>query len=371
MEVDGAAAKPDAEKIRRTWQMLQVEPALSCNLACVMCPWRGESGRTGSASLMEEAVWAAIRPWLPQADLIDFTGGGEPLMQPRLNRWVQDAASAGCRAGFLTNGTLLSDELARQLVDEGLDWIGFSVDGATAEIYETIRPGADFQRICAAIANMARLKRGPRPRMILNFVMMPINIHQVEDMVHLAADLGIDRLTFKQCDVIRPVNGDAGGLQAETPSKEVRKLEKRLKKAGRLAEKLGVETTVYAFTPDEMPVCAQDPVHSLFIARDGTVSPCINLAYGGPSRFFQRPVTVPRLAFGRLPEQDLMEIWQSEPCRAFRERFHRRDQAYSHVLGSSHFEASLIKLEEAFQDAKNAMPPAAEGCRVCHYLYGV
>jgi len=365
------ASKPDAPKPTRTWQMLQVEPALACNLACTMCPWRKEAGRSGKAGLMAEPVWAAIRSWLSEADRIDFTGGGEPLMQPRLNRWIREAADAGCQTGFLTNGSLLNDAMARQLVDDGLDWIGFSVDGATADVYEAIRPGADFRRICASMAGMALLKQKRRPRMILNFVMMAINIHQLEDLVYLAADLGIDHVNFKQCDVIRPVNEDAGGLQAEIRSKNVRILEKKLKKACRLAEKLGLQTTAYAFTPDELPVCPPDPVHALFIARDGRVSPCINMAYGGPSRFFDKPVVLPRLSFGRLPEQDLMEIWQSEPCAAFRERFRLRERAYSRALGNSQFEASLIKLEEAFQDARKAMPPAAEGCRVCHYLYGV
>ena len=77
------------------------------------------------------------------------------------------------------------------------------------------------------------------------------------------------------------------------------------------------------------------------------------------------------LSFGRLPEQDLMAIWQSAPCVTFRDQFVRREQAYNRVLGSSQFEASFIKLEEAFQEAKDAMPPAAQSCRVCHYLYGV
>ena len=101
----------------------------------------------------------------------------------------------------------------------------------------------------------------------------------------------------------------------------------------------------------------------MFIARDGMVAPCINTAYGGPSRFFQQSIMLSHLTFGRLPEQDLMAIWQSEPCVTFREKFARREQAYNRVLGNSQFEASFIKLEEAFQEAKDAMPPAAANCR--------
>jgi len=364
-------SQPSVPEPKRTWQMLQVEPALTCNLACVMCPWRGETGRSDGSGLMDQRVWAAVKPWLHQAEMIDFTGGGEPLMQPGLHGWIRDAVDAGCRAGFLTNGTLLTPDSARQLVDAGLDWIGFSLDGATADVYEAIRPGADFKRVCGSIAGISRLKQGRCPQIILNFVMMTVNVHQLSDLVRLAADLGVDRINFKQCDVIRAVNRKDLGLFGQRREKQIITLEKQVKKARRLAERLGVETTAFSFYPDELPVCGQDPVHSLFVARDGSVAPCINTAYGGASRFFEKPVILPRLVFGRLPEQDLMAIWQSERCVSFRERFAQRDQAYSMVLGRSQFEASLIKLEEAFKDARDAMPPAAQGCRVCHYLYNV
>jgi MoaA/NifB/PqqE/SkfB family radical SAM enzyme len=366
-----ARSRPHAPEPARTWRMLQVEPALTCNLACVMCPWRGESGRSDGSGLMDQRVWAAVQPWLQEAEMVDFTGGGEPLLQPRLHRWIRDAADVGCRAGFLTNGTLLTRDRSRQLVDAGLDWIGFSMDGATAEVYEAIRPGADFKRVCASITDISRFNQGHRPRIILNFVMMTVNVHQLADLVSLAADLGVDRINFKQCDVIRAVNRQAFGLFGQQREKQIIALEKQLKKARRLAERLGVDTTAFSFCPDELPVCDQDPVHSLFIARDGRVAPCINTAYGGASRFFEKPVTLPRLVFGRLPQQNLMDVWRSDGCVAFRTRFVQRDQAYSMVLGRSQFEASFIKLEEAFASARDAMPPAARSCRVCHYLYHV
>jgi hypothetical protein len=31
----------------------------------------------------------------------------------------------------------------------------------------------------------------------------------------------------------------------------------------------------------------------------------------------------------------------------------------------------MIKLQEAFAKAREAMPAAPEGCRTCHYLYDI
>ena len=89
MPVRSRRREPDSTP---TWRMLQVEPALACNLACVMCPWRGEAGRSDGSGLMDQCVWAAVKPWLHEAEMVDFTGGGEPLLQPRLHRWIRDAA---------------------------------------------------------------------------------------------------------------------------------------------------------------------------------------------------------------------------------------------------------------------------------------
>ena len=63
---------PRASESKRTWQLLQVEPALTCNLACVMCPWRGEAGRSDGSGLMDQRVWAAVKSWLHEVEMVDF-----------------------------------------------------------------------------------------------------------------------------------------------------------------------------------------------------------------------------------------------------------------------------------------------------------
>ena len=101
-----------------------------------------------------------------------------------------------------------------------------------------------------------------------------------EDLVRLAADLQVDQVNFKQCDVVRGGEERNLGLFASKADREIRRYEKALAKARKLARKLGIETTAFAFVPDELPVCDQDPRNSLFVRYDGSVSPCINLAVG-------------------------------------------------------------------------------------------
>lgn len=355
---------------KRRWRLLQVESSVACNLQCVMCPWRGVSKGADNGGIMPQEVWEAIRPYLSQVLSIDFSGGGEPLLQPRLEEWIKEAKGAGCETGFLTNGFLLKKETAGRMISAGVDWIGVSMDGATEEAYGVIRKGSSFDRVRENLANVATLRVGKVPKTMINFVLMNVNFHQVEEIVRLAARLGVDQVNFKQCDVIRGEYGKGYGLFAREETKDVHRLKKRLSKARRLAKKLKVQTTAFSFTPDEQPVCKQDPQDSLFIRYDGLVAPCISLAYGGPTTFLDKEVSMPSLHYGHLPDDDLLELWESDDCKWFRERFQNRVHVHDDTIVESLVGGSSSR-QKTLQAAKETMPEAPMGCRICHYLFDI
>jgi len=321
---------------------------------------------------MSPDVWAAIHPYLREVISIDFTGGGEPLLQPNLADWIADAKSAGCETGFLSNGLLLTSRRLRRILDAGVDWICISMDGASAEIYNRIRVGSNFERVCENVANIGAMRSGRIPKTMINFVLMEMNFGEIEEIVRLAARLGVDQVNFKQCDVIRGNEGRGFGLFGENETRDIRKLKKALAKARRLAKKLGVDTTAFSFTPSELPVCEQDPRDSMFIRFDGTVAPCINLAIGGPTTFLGKDVTMPNVHYGKLPDDDLMDLWNTATSRFYRERFKERVQKHEAVMldslvGGGGTNSGM----QAFEKARKAMPEPPEGCNVCHYLYDI
>jgi MoaA/NifB/PqqE/SkfB family radical SAM enzyme len=321
--------------------------------------------------IMTPAVWEAIRPYLDRVQSIDFTGGGEPLLQPKLVEWIADAKNAGCETGFLSNGLLLTEEKLKKILDAGINWICISLDGADAEMYNKIRVRSNFDRVYENVANIARLRTSKIPKTMINFVLMDLNAHQMEDMVQLAARLGVDQLNFKQCDVIRGQEGKGFGLFASEESREIRRLQKSLEKARRLAKRLNVETTAFSFTPQELAVCEQDPRDSLFIRYDGTVAPCINLALGGPTTFLGDEVTMPSVHYGRLPEADLMDLWETESCQFYRKNFQQRVEKHDNIIVNGLLGGGGGSRERVLQEARDAMPDPPKGCNVCHYLYNI
>ena len=356
---------------KRPWRLFQVESAIACNLKCVMCPWREMAKKVENRGIMTEAVWQAIRPYLDRVQSVDFTGGGEPLLQPQLAEWIADAAKAGCETGFLSNGLLLTEEKLKKILDAGINWICISMDGADAEMYHKIRVGSNFDRVCENVANIARLRTGHIPKTMINFVLMDLNSHQMEDMVQLAARLNVDQLNFKQCDVIRGQEGKGFGLFASEETREIRRLQKSLEKARRLAKRLNVETTAFAFTPQELSVCEQDPRDSLFIRYDGTVAPCINLALGGPTTFLGEAVTMPSVHYGRLPGEDLMALWETQSCQFYRNKFQQRVEKHDNIIMNGLLGGGGGNRAKVMKEAREAMPPPPGGCNVCHYLYDI
>lgn len=364
---DRAVDKNSLRKRRR--RLLQVESAIACNLRCVMCPWVEIRSKAANRGLMTEEIWAAIRPHLKDVASVDLTGGGEPLLQPNLARWMAEASAAGCETGILTNGLLLNRETVEKLMDAGWDWLCVSMDGATQELYEKIRKGSDYRIVTENLARVGKLRKNGKPKTMITFVLMNINFHEVEEIVWLAHRLGVDQVNFKQCDVIRGEYGKGFGLFGSEETRELKKVAKELNRALALARKLRIKTTSFPFTPSEKPVCDQDPRDSMFIRYDGSVGPCINLAVGGPATFLGAPVTMPQIIYGNVTENDLWDLWETDSCRLYRTRFEERVKAYEKVFVDSLTGGLRLPRERLVEKAGEAMPEAADGCKVCHYLY--
>ena len=94
-----------------------------CNLACAFCP-----GTSRGTHVMTEAEFSSLLPKLrPWTDYLYFHLMGEPLLHPRLDRFLELAGDAGFRVILTTNGTLLARQLDTLLTAPGLHKINISL----------------------------------------------------------------------------------------------------------------------------------------------------------------------------------------------------------------------------------------------------
>ncbi len=127
------------------------------------------------------------------AGTVAFMGLGEPLLHLRFLDMVRLAKEGGLRVEVTTNALLLDEEMAAGLLDAGLDQLVVSIDGASAEAFGRVRPGASLGKV---VENVRRLhdRRGPNygpgMRIGIEFVAMRSNVRELPGLNRLAAQLG-------------------------------------------------------------------------------------------------------------------------------------------------------------------------------------
>ena len=173
---------------------LQVEVTGACNLRCRMCLVRYRPALNRLTASLTFETFRRLVDAAPGLDTITLQGLGEPLMAPDLFPMLAYAKARGIRAGFNTNGALLTRAIAEQLLDAGLDWLCVSIDGARRATYESIRDGASFDKVCANVRGFTALMRdraATHPALSFVFVAMRRNVGELSELVRLAADLGV------------------------------------------------------------------------------------------------------------------------------------------------------------------------------------
>jgi len=115
--------------------MFYIEPTNDCNLNCVMCARNKSKKEVGymSFDLFRDVVDQLSGRNIVQLSL-HLTG--EPLLHPRIAEMVSYAKSVGLQnVRFATNATLLSEDMASNLIESGLDSITISMDTSSGKLY--------------------------------------------------------------------------------------------------------------------------------------------------------------------------------------------------------------------------------------------
>ena len=183
---EGAPEDPLERRPVVVWTMTR-----RCNLGCIHC-YSDSRDRTYPGELDEAAARKLI------GDLADFGcpvllfSGGEPLMHPRLFDYIALAKSKGLRTVVSTNGTLITDETARRLVETGVAYVGISLDGLEA-VNDRFR-GVKGAFKAALGGFHACLKHGQKVG--LRLTLTKRNVADLEKIFELVEREGIGRACF-------------------------------------------------------------------------------------------------------------------------------------------------------------------------------
>lgn len=113
----------------RKFKRIYIEITNVCNLKCSFCP---DSGR--ALQFMDEELFTRILDEIKESsDYIYFHVKGEPLMHPRLERFLDISSEKGFRVSIATNGTLIGKTGEMLLNKTALRQISFSLHSLEQE----------------------------------------------------------------------------------------------------------------------------------------------------------------------------------------------------------------------------------------------
>ncbi len=306
-----------ATRLRSTPLQVNVELTGVCNIdpPCVFCSGKnfGHNYRPLDSAYLER--YAEV---LDRCEHVNEDSFGEPLSHPGLVDLARRVTGNGQVFSFVTNGLLLTAKKAEQLAACGPN-LGFhiSFNAATDETFYKLT-GKRFAHVVENVRYYVETYRrqngGAAPVLILTFIVMKVNRHEVGDFLRLAHKLGAKALLASLHDRPSVPLGRFGYDFVYTDEMlSYPELQRVGEEALALSRDLGIECivqwnarydfAVHGFSEPGVPIPCLVPWRFLFIQEH-------------TQKVFACPYH--RQPYGDLRTSTLEEIWNGEAAQEMR-----------------------------------------------------
>ncbi len=174
-------------------KFMALESSRLCNLRCTMCVTHSDFIDHSHLEKYPkhfdlEKYKSILDQMVPYKDYMSIAPQfqGEPFMAPHINEMISYARSKGFCVGFTSNATLWNDEVVDFLIDQEVNNLCVSLDGATKDTYEKVRLGAKFETVIGNLNRLVerKLERGSlTPYLSINMTLLPENRHQQKQLL--------------------------------------------------------------------------------------------------------------------------------------------------------------------------------------------
>ena len=194
-------------------KFLSIQTTSFCNGRCIFCPAQEAQSRFGRR-VMQEQIFRKIIDECAKFRSVErliLYLNNEPLTDPHLVQRINYAKSRVPWAAvhLLTNAGLLTKDLALELIDSRLDWIGFSFQGIRKDTYEKVM-GLDYTR---TLDNVLRfIKEAKMKRNVAEFIMVTflgnkyLSAEERDEAVNFWKSQGIERVSYFESAISRAGN---------------------------------------------------------------------------------------------------------------------------------------------------------------------
>ncbi|CCK82454.1 radical SAM protein [Desulfobacula toluolica] len=237
-----------------------------CNLSCTHCYINREQHGANTLDIDTIRDWLALFSKKAAQTNVIFLGG-EPTLHPDLHLAVKSAKGLGFKSITIdTNGYLFHDILDKICCDD-IDFLSFSLDGATRHTNDAIRGEGTYDTVMEGIQKA----RARNFSCSMIYTVSDQNIHELELMPDIVRGLDIDRF-FIQVIGIR-------GKSSKTDGKLQVSKETWLNIIPGVAETIAAQGIIVTYPKvfldeDETFQCAGHVADNYFVFPNGRVYQC-------------------------------------------------------------------------------------------------
>ncbi len=220
---------------------------------------------------------------------------GEPYLNPDFLEMARYASQNGIYTATSTNAHYLTPDKARQTVESGLKEVILSIDGTTQKVYQQYRVGGNLEKVKQGVRNLVAAREAAgslHPFILIQFLVVKPNEHQIEDIQRLGKELGVDQVVLKTAQIYDYQQGSP--LIPDNP------------KYSRYRRQADGTYTIKNLLDNQ----CWKLWHGAEITWDGKVLPC---CFDKDAEF----------VMGSLSESSFQHIWRSEAYQAFRQQLLR------------------------------------------------
>ena len=269
---------------------ISIEPTTACNLGCPECPSGLRQFNRKTGNLKVDLFKEVIDQMKEHLIYLTFYFQGEPYINPDFLDMVKYANQSKIYTSTSTNAHFLNTDNAIRTIESGLDKLIVSVDGTTQEVYEKYRINGDLNKALDGIREIVKWKdklNSNTPKVVMQFLVVKHNEHQINEAKKLAKIVGADSIQFKTAQIYDYVNGSPLIPDLDKYSRY------KMNRNGKYEIKNSLSNQCWRMW------------HSCVITWDGQVVPCC----------FDKDA---KYKLGNLSNQSFDEIWYSEDYMNFR-----------------------------------------------------
>lgn len=183
------------------------ENTAACNLNCFSCR-RDNVEETRKIFIMPKDLAERILSEVcshQELKCIVILGQGEPFLDKNLCAYIKmlKQINPQIRIYTSTNGLLFDrSSFIEEVISSGLDYLTFSIDGATEQSYLKYQIGGNFQKVYENIKQFMEIKKrlhASSPEVTWQYILFRWNdsLREIRLAKSLAKDAGVDKLDFQ------------------------------------------------------------------------------------------------------------------------------------------------------------------------------